>query len=135
MVLIKKKEKSVLYCRCVDLIGFDIPTQVLANRPGFPFLGNDFFASLGDLFAAHAIDNPDVASEMQLLRNYGRQLPEEILKKLVKAFGELRGLADKGQIAYPYSTREVVAIVKHLDQYPHEGNGEATCICDVDATI
>ena len=76
---------------------------------------------MGDLFAAHAIDNPDLTSEMQLLRSYGKQLPEEILKKLVLAFGELRGLADKGQIAYPYSTREVVAIVKHLDKYPHEG--------------
>ena len=32
---------------------------VLANRPGYPFLGNDFFAEMGDVFACHAIDNPD----------------------------------------------------------------------------
>ena len=31
----------------------------LANRPGYPFLGNDFFAEMGDVFACHAIDNPD----------------------------------------------------------------------------
>ena len=24
---------------------------VLANRPGFPFLGNDFFREIGDVFA------------------------------------------------------------------------------------
>lgn len=24
---------------------------VLANRPGFPFLGNDFFHEIGDVFA------------------------------------------------------------------------------------
>jgi hypothetical protein len=24
-------------------------------RPGFPFLGNDFFGALGDLFSCHAI--------------------------------------------------------------------------------
>lgn len=61
---------------------------VLANRPGFPFLGNDFFASLGtcmcvcmcvqtlfpiimcipfatvgDIFSCHAVDNPDLESE------------------------------------------------------------------------
>ena len=25
--------------------------MVLANRPGFPFLGNDFFREIGDVFA------------------------------------------------------------------------------------
>ena len=28
----------------------DFRIMVLANRPGFPFLGNDFFGALGDLF-------------------------------------------------------------------------------------
>ena len=28
----------------------DFRIVVLANRPGFPFLGNDFFGALGDLF-------------------------------------------------------------------------------------
>ena len=41
-------------------------------------------------------------------------MPEPILQKLVAAFGELRNLADQGIINYPYSTREVVNIVKHL---------------------
>ena len=36
----------------------DFRMVVLANRPGFPFLGNDFFGALGDLFGCHAIDNP-----------------------------------------------------------------------------
>ena len=34
----------------------------LLTRPGFPFLGNDFFGSLGDLFSCHAIDNPSMDS-------------------------------------------------------------------------
>jgi hypothetical protein len=34
--------------------------------------------------------------------------------RLVKTFAELRSMADEGQIQYPYSTREVVNIVKHL---------------------
>ena len=49
-----------------------------------------------------------------MLRQYGRDVPEATLRKLVLAFGELRNLADQGVIAYPYSTREVVSIVKHL---------------------
>ena len=39
-------------------------TIFLANRPGFPFLGNDFYAVMGDLLSCHAIDNPDPDSEL-----------------------------------------------------------------------
>ena len=49
-----------------------------------------------------------------MLRQYGPDVPEASLKKLVSAFSELRQMADEGLIAYPYSTREVVNIVKHL---------------------
>lgn len=49
-----------------------------------------------------------------MLKQYGPDVPEAILQKLVAAFGELRSLADQGIINYPYSTREVVNIVKHL---------------------
>ena len=31
----------------------DFALWVLANRPGFPFLGNDFFRECGDIFSAH----------------------------------------------------------------------------------
>jgi hypothetical protein len=37
----------------------DFRLVVLANRPGFPFLGHDFFAALGDVFSCHAMDNVD----------------------------------------------------------------------------
>uniref|UniRef100_A0A914H1R8 VWFA domain-containing protein n=1 Tax=Globodera rostochiensis TaxID=31243 RepID=A0A914H1R8_GLORO len=40
---------------------------LLANRPGFPFLGNDLYALLGDLLAVHALDNPSHESEMAML--------------------------------------------------------------------
>lgn len=99
----------------------DFRMIVLANRPGFPFLGNDFFGALGDIFSCHAIDNPDMESEMEMLRQYGPDVPEGTLRKLVQAFGELRDMADQGLIAYPYSTREVVNMVKHLQKYPDEG--------------
>lgn len=49
-----------------------------------------------------------------MLRQYGPNVPEPVLQKLVAAFGELRSLADQGIINYPYSTREVVNIVRHL---------------------
>ncbi|KAG9492060.1 hypothetical protein GDO78_000536 [Eleutherodactylus coqui] len=99
----------------------DFRMIVLANRPGFPFLGNDFFGALGDIFSCHAVDNPVPQSELAMLRQYGPNVPDAILQKLVAAFGELRGMADQGIISYPYSTREVVNIVKHLEKFPNEG--------------
>ncbi|XP_061397314.1 von Willebrand factor A domain-containing protein 8-like [Musca vetustissima] len=97
---------------------------VLANRPGFPFLGNDFFASLGDVFSCHAVDNPTPDSEIFLLAQYGPSVPKKTLATLVNAFGELRQMADEGLLNYPYSTREVVNIVKHLEKYPDENMSE-----------
>lgn len=95
----------------------DFRMIVLANRPGFPFLGNDFFASLGDLFSCHAVDNPLPESEISLLQQYGPDVPLVTIKQLVLAFSELRQMADMGQLNYPYSTREVVNIVKHLQVF------------------
>ena len=112
---------------------------VLANRPGFPFLGNDFFEHwvnnnnicipfvlfllsplvYGDAFGAHAVDNPDPASELSMLRKYGPSVDEGILAKIVAIFGELREMADLGDVSYPFSTREAVSIMKHLEVLPH----------------
>ncbi|GBG25911.1 von Willebrand factor A domain-containing protein 8 [Hondaea fermentalgiana] len=93
----------------------------LANRPGFPFHGNDFFREVGDVFSCHAIDNPDANSEMYLLKQYGPDVPEDTLRKLIAAFDELRGMSDEGQLSYPYSTRELTAVVKHMQRFPNDG--------------
>lgn len=68
----------------------------------------------GDIFSCHAVDNPKPQEEFAMLKQYGPDVPDSILQKLVAAFGELRNMADQGTITYPYSTREVVNIVKHL---------------------
>lgn len=49
-----------------------------------------------------------------MLKSYGPDVPDALVERLVKAFGELRNMADQGLVNYPYSTREVVNIVKHL---------------------
>uniref|UniRef100_A0A2M3ZH50 von Willebrand factor A domain-containing protein 8 n=1 Tax=Anopheles braziliensis TaxID=58242 RepID=A0A2M3ZH50_9DIPT len=98
----------------------DFRLVVLANRPGFPFLGNDFFSALGDLFSCHAVDNPSPDSELYLLRQYGPSVSPALIRQLVDAFAELRDMADAGTLHYPYSTREVVAIVKHLERFPDD---------------
>ncbi|KAI9908417.1 hypothetical protein PsorP6_004490 [Peronosclerospora sorghi] len=96
---------------------------VLANRPGFPFLGNNFFREIGDIFASHAIENPDEDSELSLLTAYAPNVPLDSLRRLCQAFAELRGLVENGTITYPYSTREAVAVAKHLQEFPTDDVG------------
>jgi von Willebrand factor A domain-containing protein 8 len=68
-----------------------------------------------------AIDNPDEASELALLQAYAPTVPLDILRRICKAFAELRELVDNGTITYPYSTREAVAVAKHLEKFPQDG--------------
>ena len=72
------------------------------------------FSATGDIFSCHAVDNPHVDGEIEMLRRYGPDVPMETLRRLVSAFSELRDMADQGLINYPYSTREIVNMVKHL---------------------
>ncbi|GKY90990.1 von Willebrand factor A domain-containing protein 8 [Mayamaea pseudoterrestris] len=93
---------------------------VLANRPGFPFQGNQFFKQIGDCFSTYVIGNPDIDSEIELLRHYGPDVDEALIRSLAGSFAELRSFADRGDILYPYSTREAVAVIKHLQAYPSD---------------
>ena len=99
----------------------DFRMLVLANRPGWPFLGNDFFRECGDVFASSVVDALDLASEIQLLRSYAPTADTEALVDLCLLFSELRSLADGGTLAYPYSTRELVKLAQHYERFPSDG--------------
>ena len=75
---------------------------------------------MGDAFACHAVSNPDQQSEMALLRQYSPNLPQRLLEMLTGAFKDLRALTDSGKLTYPYSTRELVNVIKHLTAYPND---------------
>eukprot|EP00965_Chrysotila_dentata_P180806 5968402-Pleurochrysis_carterae.AAC.1 len=40
-------------------IGENFRAIVLANRPGYPFFGNDFFRECGDVLSCHVVEPPD----------------------------------------------------------------------------
>jgi hypothetical protein len=124
----------------------DFAMWVLANRPGFPFLGNNFFREIGDAFSVFVLHNPDQDSEEALLANYaptlsGKEDGRLVLSKLAGAFADLRSLhsdaggggsgggggvaAATGQLTYPYSMREAVAVITHLNSFPEDGVVEA----------
>jgi MoxR-like ATPase len=105
----------------VHRIHDDFRVISLANRPGYPFLGNDFFAEMGDVFAVYAIDNPDQQSEIEMLQSYSDgAVPVSMLYKLTSAFQDLRQMTDDGTLSYPYSTRELVNVVKHISMFPDD---------------
>ena len=87
---------------------------------------------LGDIFSCHAVDNPHVDGEIEMLRRYGPDVPMETLRRLVSAFSELRDMADQGLINYPYSTREVVNMVKHLQVGCMHASLPVVCMCLAD---
>ena len=99
----------------------DFAIVMLANRPGYPFHGNDFFASLGTCMRARFVHNPDPESERGLLKGYAPDVSDDVIERLVRCFEALRGLAVEGDISYPYSTREAIEAVKHYSKYPEEG--------------
>ena len=99
----------------------DFTLFVLANRPGFPFHGNDFFREVGDCFDVLVVPNPDLDSEMKLLQTFGPNVDPSTIRQIASSFDHLRSLADHGDLSYPYSTREAVAVVKHLNEFPEAG--------------
>ena len=76
--------------------------------------------SLGDHFSTFPILNPPRESEIILLQNFAPKLERKKLEQLVDVFTELRQLSTDGIISYPYSLRELVSIVKHLNLFPDE---------------
>lgn len=98
----------------------DFRLVLLANRPGFPFLGNAFLEVLGEGFSCYAVANPDLESEVRLLLQAAPSVDEGLVRKLDLAFHDLRDAFDAGLVTYPYSLRELLHIVRHMDKYPNE---------------
>ncbi len=71
------------------------------------------------MFSTHVINNPDLVSERELVLQYAPSLSIPIVESLTAAFSELRKLNDEGLLSYPYSTREIVAVAKHLQVLVH----------------
>ncbi|KAI9184411.1 hypothetical protein H9P43_003464 [Blastocladiella emersonii ATCC 22665] len=106
----------------------DFRLILLANKPGWPFMGNDFIGAIGDVFSwyvNHPVDNLDAASELAVLRKAAPSLAESTLKSLVAAFQELRVAFDEGTVSYPFSLRELLALVRHLDMFPNDSPADA----------
>ena len=45
---------------------------------------------------------------------YAPSVSSKLVAQLTAAFADLRALNEEGLLAYPYSTREIVAVARHL---------------------
>lgn len=94
---------------------------VLANRPGYPFHGNNLFRECGDIFSVQVIENLDLSSEISLLNAYGPDVSTDIIRRIALAFKDLRQMYENHELSYPYSAREAVSVIKHIQNFPEDG--------------
>ena len=93
----------------------DFRVVVLANRPVWPFQGNDFLTECGAVFSTHFVDHPDLESQTALAMVTAPSADPRILRAVAAAFADLRNLG-----GYPYSTRELTKIAHHLEKFDGE---------------
>ncbi len=93
---------------------------LLANRAGSGFLGHEFLQVIGEGFSCYVVSNPDINSEVRLLQQAAPRVSESLIRKLDLAFHDLRQAFIDGFVNYPYSLRELLHLVRHLQTYPEE---------------
>lgn len=98
----------------------DFRLVLLSNRPGWPFFGNNFIEVIGEGFSCYAVANPDIESEVRLLQAAAPDVDAELLRKLDLAFHDLRAGFEAGLINHPYSLRELLHLVAHMQKFPEE---------------
>ncbi|KAK7249765.1 ATPase [Aureococcus anophagefferens] len=85
---------------------------VLANRPGRPFQGNDFYRECGDALASFKASTTRRSVRGRDAQGDAPAVPDALVTKLSTTFGKLRDLAespqaweqrDEARLAYPYS--------------------------------
>ena len=99
----------------------DFRIWALANPAVYPFHGNNLAREMADVFSCHNVPPMDVESHERILRSYGPSVPSDTINRLVLLWEELRKAHENGEIVYPYSVRESVNVVKHLNSYPRDG--------------
>ncbi|KAL3796256.1 hypothetical protein HJC23_008576 [Cyclotella cryptica] len=103
----------------------DFRIWTLTNPAGFPFHGNDLAREMADVFSCHQVPPMDMESHRRVLKSYGPKVEVHLIEKIVETWEELRNAHKKGIISYPFSLREAVAVVKHLNAFPNDGIKEA----------
>jgi von Willebrand factor A domain-containing protein 8 len=93
----------------------------LANPAGYPFHGNDLAKEMADVFSCHTVPALDRWSQERVLASYGPNVSSELIGTIVEIWQDLAAAHQKGILAYPFSVREAISVVRHLDAFPSDG--------------
>eukprot|EP00529_Nitzschia_sp_RCC80_P007784 CAMPEP_0113506290 /NCGR_PEP_ID=MMETSP0014_2-20120614/35823_1 /TAXON_ID=2857 /ORGANISM="Nitzschia sp." /LENGTH=1267 /DNA_ID=CAMNT_0000401763 /DNA_START=433 /DNA_END=4237 /DNA_ORIENTATION=+ /assembly_acc=CAM_ASM_000159 len=99
--------------------GFQV--WALANPAGYPFHGNDLAREMADVFSCHSVPALDAESQRRILNRYGPKVSDDTINTLINVWQELRESHEQSLMTYPFSVREAVSVVKHLNQFPNDG--------------
>jgi hypothetical protein len=111
-----------VYLRFLGLVVTPFRRHVYPTKP---ISGNDLAREMADVFSCHQVPPMDMDSHRRILKTYGPEVNDDLIDKIVNIWDELRNAHKKGIIAYPFSLREAVAVVKHLNAFPNDGIKEA----------
>ncbi|CAB9501403.1 Willebrand factor A domain-containing protein 8 [Seminavis robusta] len=99
----------------------DFRVWALANPSGYPFHGNDLAREMADVFSCHTVPALDAESQRRILKRYGPNVSDNVINTIIDIWQDLRESHEKGVMAYPFSVREAVSVIKHLNQFPSDG--------------
>ncbi|KAL7537710.1 hypothetical protein ACHAXR_008021, partial [Thalassiosira sp. AJA248-18] len=97
----------------------------IINPVGYPFHGNDLSREMSDVFSCHICPNLDMESHKRILLSYGKNVNPKVIDKIINVWEDLRVAHLSGKINYPFSVRESVNVVKHMNAFPEDGMDEA----------
>ena len=92
----------------------------LMNPPTSAYAGAELSSELEDRFLIHYIDYLPEQEEVEYLQSLAPNVDTELILRLVRAANDLREDYRQGNLPKPFSTRGLVNVVEHLNQYPED---------------
>jgi hypothetical protein len=93
---------------------------ILTSRPENLFKGNGFFHDAGDCFSCHYVPPVDVEVFTSNLQSSYPRVDQSVFVRIFKSFDELISLYESGDLMYPYSRKDAISVVKHLQLFPND---------------
>lgn len=99
----------------------DFSIWALTNPAGYPFHGNDLNREMADVFSCHTVPAMDKESHKRILVSYGEYVHPRVIDRIVDIWEDLRLAHQSGSMTYPFSVRESVNVIKHMNSFPDDG--------------
>ncbi|MFH1877415.1 MAG: AAA family ATPase, partial [Candidatus Omnitrophota bacterium] len=92
----------------------------LMNPPTAAYAGGELSSELEDRFLLHYIDYLEEEEEVEYLSSVAPDVDKGLIIRLVRAANDLRADYRRGFLPKPFSTRGLVNVVEHLNEYPDD---------------